>query len=68
MQNQLNVLVELPFKYMNQNIKFLLIHVLDGSAAYFLRFQAYSISYTLMKKIYCSQNKTFRPINGYRDF
>lgn len=44
MQHQLNVLVELPFKYMNQNIKFLLILVLNRSVAYFLSFQAYSIS------------------------
>lgn len=41
MQHQLNVLVQLPLKDMNQNIKFLLILVLDGSAAYFLLFQAY---------------------------
>lgn len=35
MQHQLNVLVEFPFKYMNQNIKFLLILVPYESAAYF---------------------------------
>lgn len=35
MQHQLNVLVEFPFKYMNQNIKFLLILVPYKSVAYF---------------------------------
>lgn len=44
MQHQLNVFIKLRFKYMNQNVKFLLILVLDGSVAYFLRFQVYSIS------------------------